>query len=212
MTNNLITVCIIHPDKKITSLLCGVLKQKNGFACTGIFASGEDALLRVPVLLPAVVILDIHLPGINGIECIKKLNPLCGGTQFMIYTADDDAADVFAALKAGAASYILSTSPATKLPGYIRELHNGGSPISSHIARKIILPLQQPLMDKQQHYGITKREKEILLLLDEGCSYNAVADLLFISSKTVRKHIYNIYEKMHVGSKTEALNRFFNRH
>jgi two-component system, NarL family, response regulator LiaR len=211
MTNNLITICIVQYNKSMMQFLKRQLHNKKDFNCTGIFLSGEDALLQIPGLSPAIVILDIHLPGINGIDCMKQLKQLCPGTQFMIYTEEDAGEDIFAALKAGAVSYLLHTNLASNMEQYVKELYNGGSPISSSIARKIILPYQQPAADTQKEYGITKREKEILLLLEKGNSYNKVADLLFISNKTVRKHICNIYEKMDVGSKTAALNKFFGR-
>ncbi len=211
MNNHFITICIVHRNKKNLQLLHQLLHNKEGCACVGIFLSGEDALLKIPKLSPAVVILDINLPGINGIDCIKQLKHLCKNTQFMIYTACDDNATVLAAFKAGAASYILHNSPLQELAGHIKELHNGGSPVSNSIARKLILSLQQPEINNQGKYAITKREKEILLLLDKGGSYNIIADTLFISSKTVRKHIYNIYGKLRASNKIEAVNRFFGR-
>jgi DNA-binding NarL/FixJ family response regulator len=211
MSNNFISICIILPNQTTTTLLSKYLNKAPRHKCVGIFSSGEDALVQIPEILPNIVLLDMHLPGINGIECIKTLKAVCKDTQFMMYTACDDEATVLAAIKAGAAAYILNSCSAKDLAGHITELHYGGSPISSSVARKLILWLQQPGINNQQKYAITKREKEILLLLDKGGSYNTIADTLFISSKTVRKHIFNIYGKLKVSSKIEAVNRFFSR-
>jgi DNA-binding NarL/FixJ family response regulator len=211
MSNNFISICIILPNQSNATLVLKYLNKAPEHKCTGVFLSGEDAMAQIPAISPNIVLLDIHLPGINGIECIKILKAVCKNTQFMMYTACDDETTVLAAIKAGAAAYILNSCTEKDLAGYITELHYGGSPISGSIARKLILWLQQPCINNQEKYSITKREKEILLLLEKGNSYNAVADLLFISNKTVRKHICNIYEKMDVGSKTEALNKFFGR-
>jgi DNA-binding NarL/FixJ family response regulator len=211
MSKNFISICIIHPNQHTSTSLSAYLNNTSGNKCTGVFSSGEDALKQIPELSPAVVMLDINLPGINGIDCVRQLKHLCKDTQFMMYTAFDDEATILAAFKAGATSYILHKSPLQELPGHIKELHNGGSPMSNSIARKLILSLQQPEINNQRKYAITKREKEILLLLDKGGSYNSIADCLFISSKTVRKHIYNIYGKLRASSKIEAVNRFFGR-
>jgi two-component system, NarL family, response regulator LiaR len=211
MRNNQISVCIIDSNKNTATFLSGNLNKSPGAVCTGVFSSGEEALKQIPQISPDIVLLDVNLPGITGIDCVKQLKKLCKGTQFMIYTACDGETTVIAAFKAGATSYILNSCSVKSLAAHISELYNGGSPMSSSIARKLIQWLQQPEVNNQEKYAITKREKEILLLLDKGGSYNTIAASLFISSKTVRKHIYNIYGKLHVSSKIEAVNRFFGR-
>ncbi len=168
-------------------------------------------MLHVPRISPSVVLIDTVLPGKTGIDCVSALRPFCINTQFMMYTASDDETTVLEAFRAGATAYILQSVPLSDLVVYMRELYNGGSPISSRIARKLVQWLQRPGINNQEKYNITKREKEILLLLDKGGSYKSIAESLFISSKTVRKHIYNIYEKLQASSKIEAINRFFNR-
>jgi two-component system, NarL family, response regulator LiaR len=211
MRNDQISVCIIDPNKNTAASLSGNLNKSPGAECSGVFSSGEEALKQVPQISPDIVLLDINLPGITGIDCVKQLRKLCTHTQFMIYTACDDETTVIEAFKAGATSYILNNCTAKGLAAHIRDLYNGGSPMSSSIARKLIQWLQQPEVNNQEKFAITKREKEILMLLDKGGSYNTIAASLFISSKTVRKHIYNIYSKLHVSSKIEAVNRFFGR-
>jgi two-component system, NarL family, response regulator LiaR len=211
MRNDLINVCIVHPNQYTTSRLSGYLSKTPGYMCSKAFSSGMESLKRVPKILPDIVLLDVDLPDITGIDCVKHLKQLCKNTQFMMYTSCHDEATVLTALKAGAGSYILNNCSLKALTGYIKELHQGGSPISSSIARKLIQWLQRHEINNEEKYAITKREKEILLLLDKGNSYNAIADTLFISSKTVRKHIYNIYSKLGVSNKVEAVNRFFGR-
>jgi DNA-binding NarL/FixJ family response regulator len=211
MSNDCISVCIIHPNQKISATLCTYLNKAGGFKCAGMFVSEMDALEKITKISPDVILLDVLYSGMGGTESIKKLKAAYAYAQLMMYTACDDAATVLAAFKAGATAYILSDSPPAELAGHIRELYNGGSPVSSSITRKLILNLQQPEINNQEKYSITKREKEILLRLDKGESYNAIADSLFISSKTVRKHIYNIYGKLHASCKIEAVNRFFGR-
>jgi DNA-binding NarL/FixJ family response regulator len=211
MDSNRINICIVQHNRDKAILLSEYLNGRQGCVCKGIFLTGEDAVEQVPKLTPAVVLLDINLPGMGGVECIRQLKHYCKGLQIMIYTECEDEATVFAALSAGANAYVLQTSPLTELAGHISELCNGGSPVSSSIARKIILSFQKADAGNQEKYGVTKREREILVLLGKGCSYDAVAGSLFISSKTVRKHIYNIYEKLQVNNKIEAVNKFFGR-
>jgi DNA-binding NarL/FixJ family response regulator len=211
MSNKLLSYCIVNANENMARGISGFINAKKGFNCLGIFLSAEETLQHLPRLSPAVALVDITMPGITGIDCIRQLKSQCKDTQFMMYTSCDDETTVLTAFKAGAAAYILSSGSLKDLAGHIRELHNGGSPISSSIARKLIQWLQQPGINNQEKYAITKREKEILLLLDKGGSYNTIADSLFISPKTVRKHIYNIYGKLKVSSKIEAVNRFFGR-
>jgi two-component system, NarL family, response regulator LiaR len=206
-----ITVCIVEDRYDIREALRILIHETGDCACVGAYASAEDALEAIPALQPDVVLMDINLPGIDGIECIRQLKPLCPKVQFMICTVYDEEEKIFDALSAGANSFILKRSSGEKLVEAVKELYNGGSPISGDIARKIVKHFQRPATSQQDAYALTAREKEILELLARGITYQQVADQLFISSKTVRKHVYNIYEKLQVNSRMEAVNKYFGR-
>jgi DNA-binding NarL/FixJ family response regulator len=212
MTENQITVCIVEDRTDIREALFALVDSQPNLSCIGTYENTEDALSHIPELQPNVVLMDIDLPKMNGIECIKLLKPKCPRVQFMICTVYDEDEKVFEALRTGANGYILKRSPPARLLEAIVELFHGGSPMSSDIARKIVLSFQQKPEEKiQEEYHITPREQEILQLLSKGLSYQELADKLFISSKTVRKHIFNIYEKLHVNSRMEAVNKYFGR-
>jgi two-component system, NarL family, response regulator LiaR len=211
MAPPLITVCIVEDRKDIRESLKILVNEPADCACIGDFANAEDALKEIPELQPDVVLMDIDLPGMNGIDCIRQLKPLCPRVQFMICTVYDEDEKIFDALAAGANSYILKRSDSDTLINSIRDLHNGGSPMSSDIARKIVRQFQKALPSEKEDYHLTDREKEILELLAKGLTYQQTADKIFISGKTIKKHVYNIYEKLHVNSRTEAVNKYFGR-
>ena len=212
MTETQITVCIVEDRIDIREALFSLVNSQPNLSCIGTYENAEDALMGIPELQPNVVLMDIDLPKMNGIECIKLLKPKCPRVQFMICTVYDEDEKVFDALRTGANGYILKRSPPARLLEAIVELYHGGSPMSSDIARKIVLSFQQKPEEKiQEEYHITPREQEILQLLSKGLSYQELADKLFISSKTVRKHIFNIYEKLHVNSRMDAVNKYFGR-
>jgi two-component system, NarL family, response regulator LiaR len=212
MTETQITVCIVEDRIDIREALFSLVHSQPNLSCIGTYENAEDALVGIPELQPNVVLMDIDLPKMNGIDCIKLLKPKCPRVQFMICTVYDEDEKVFEALRTGANGYILKRSPPARLLEAIVELYHGGSPMSSDIARKIVLSFQQKPEEKiQEEYHITPREQEILQLLSKGLSYQELADKLFISSKTVRKHIFNIYEKLHVNSRMEAVNKYFGR-
>lgn len=202
-----VTVCIVEDNTSIRESLVQLINLAPGCTCTGSFEAAEPALKKIPDLLPDVVLMDIDLPGINGIECIKQLKTLCPKTQFMVCTVYDEDQQVFDALAAGANGYLLKRNT-DKLPESIQELMAGGSPMSSDIARKVVLHFQkkEPV---QKEYDLTAREIEILKLLARGFTYQQAADELYISPKTIKKHVYNIYEKLHVNSRTGAVNKYF---
>lgn len=211
MTPPLITVCIVEDNKNIRESLKIIIDDSADCGCVGVFENGEDAVIGIPELQPDIVLMDIGLPGINGIDCVRQLKPLCPRVQFMICTVYDEDEKIFDALAAGANSYILKRSDSDTLINSIRDLHNGGSPMSSDIARKIVRQFQKALPSEKEDYHLTEREKEILELLAKGLTYQQAADKIFISGKTIKKHVYNIYEKLHVNSRTEAVNKYYGR-
>lgn len=203
----MISVAIVEDNKNIQQLLENVIKSDKGFLCLGVYSNAEDAVKNIPDMLPDVVLMDIGLPRMNGIEAVKQLKPQCPGVEFMMCTIYDEDEKVFEALEAGANSYILKRTEPQELLTAIKDLAAGGSPMSSDIARKVVQRIQRKT-DVKKEFGITPREEEILRLLAKGLIYKEVADQLSISVKTMKKHIYNIYEKMHVHSKVEAVNKY----
>ncbi|CCH53941.1 Transcriptional regulatory protein uhpA [Fibrisoma limi BUZ 3] len=208
---NTITVAIVEDKDEIRQSLSILIGGADGFVCRAAYATAEDALVDLPGHPVDIVLMDIGLPGMNGIDCVRQLKPLCPRTQFMMCTAYDEDELVFEALKAGANSYILKRSAPHKLLEAISELHQGGSPMSSTIARKIVGSFYQAPVKSSELDVLTSREREILDRLSKGYSHKEVADELFISPTTVRKHIFNIYEKLQVHSKVEAVNKYLGR-
>ena len=204
ITDEIIHVAIVEDDEEISRTLGLIIDGTKGFACKHIYNSCEEALKLLPETFPDVVLMDIHLPGITGIEGIKKLKPKMPGTDFIMLTIQQDDESIFESLVAGASGYLIKDIPPTELLNSIREVYAGGSPMSSAIARKVISSFHNndpsPLSD---------RETEILKLLCDGKNYRVIADQLFISSHTVRTHIKNIYEKLQVNSLAEAVQKAF---
>lgn len=206
-----IRVVIVEDDKEMREGLELIVQSHPSLECLATCPSGEAALETIPVVVPDIVLMDIHLPGISGIECIRQLKPTLPLTQFMMCTVYEDADKVFDSLCAGAAGYLLKNSPPSKITDSIIDLYQGGSPMSSTIARKVIHKFQLSAMPNTDFESLTPREKELLDLLSKGYRYKEIADKLFISFETVRTHIHNIYEKLHVQSRTEALNKAYPR-
>ena len=206
----MIKVAIVDDDKIIARYLSEIVSLDGNCACIAVCHSGKEAIDLLPRLRPHVVLMDLAMPEMNGIECIKILKHLCKGTEFMICTIYDEDEQIFDALEAGANAYILKRSEQDVLIAAIKELHDGGSPMSSDIARKIVKSIQGKI-NTSKEYSITSKEEEVLRMLTKGHSYQEIADLMNISVKTLKKHVYNIYSKLQVHSRTEAINKFFGR-
>lgn len=172
-------------------------------------SNAENAMPLIKQAQPDVVIMDINMPGINGIECIIKIKDDCPRTQFMIFTIYENDEKVFDALAAGASGYLLKKTPSEKILEAIIELNKGGSPMSTQIARKVINHFKKSKI--LGHENLTNKENEILNLLSKGFLYKEIAVKLSISTGTVTQHIHNIYEKLHVTNKTEAINKMYRR-
>jgi DNA-binding NarL/FixJ family response regulator len=206
-----IRVIIVEDDKEMREGLEQIVQSNPALECIATCSSGEEALESIPENIPDIVLMDIHLPGINGIECVRKLKPTLGFTQFMMCTVYEDNENVFDSLCAGATGYLLKNSPPTKITEAVIDLYNGGSPMSSVIARKVIQTFKPSAGQSTDMEKLTHREREMLELLAKGYRYKEIADQLSISFETVRTHIHNVYEKLHVQSRTEALNKAFPR-
>lgn len=181
------------------------------FRMIGSFASAEEALHELPHLAPDIVIMDINLPGMSGIECIRRVKARIPEAQFMMFTVYENDERVFDALKAGASGYLLKNTGLPQLIDALRDLYQGGSPMSANIARKLVTLFRDEHSDAQSSTQLTRRENEILQLLSKGLLYKEISDQLRISTGTVRQHIHKIYEKLHVQNRTEAINKAFGR-
>jgi|SRR5665213_530496 len=202
-----ITVAIVEDNTDIREAMRVLINGSSGFSCTHVYSSADEAVIELPKFQTDIILMDIQMPGISGIECVSQLKPLMPKTHFMMVTVFEDDDNIFNALKAGASGYILKrTSPAQILEA-IREMHNGGSPMSPEIARRVVESMQK---EKNKNTEIlTEREKQILDLLAKGFLYKEIAKELDISHETVKGHIHNIYEKLQVQNKVEALNKAF---
>lgn len=205
-----IQVAIVEDLKEIREALQSFISIDKDLLLTGCFSNAEQATEELPGLAPDIVIMDINLPGMSGIECIRRVKPLCASCQFMMFTVYEEDEKVFEALKAGASGYILKKHGSQKIIEALKELYNGGSPMSADIARKVVRAFHQE--DTLQDYKLTKRELDILQLLSKGMLYKEISQQLSISNNTVKQHIHNIYEKLHVQNRTEALNKYFGGH
>ena len=206
----MIQVVIIEDIREIREGLQMLIDSSEGFSCSRTFAAAEQAIAELPLSCPDVVLMDIHLPGLNGIEAVRKLKSQCARTQFIMSTIYEDDENIFESLKAGASGYLLKKTAPSKILDAITEVFNGGSPMSSQIARKVIASFQHK--DSIDETDIlTPKEKEILKALARGLRYKEIADEMKISIETVRSHARKIYEKLHVQSRTEALNKVYRR-
>ena len=211
MNEDKITVSIVEDSDTIRDALQLVINGSAGFECIHVYADAETALEDLPSREVEVVLMDINLPGMNGIECMTLLKNKMPDTQFMMCTVYENDDAIFSALESGATGYLLKrTSPAQILEA-IRELHEGGSPMSSEIARRVVEGMQGRKMSSRSLETLTDREKEILEFLAKGFLYKEIATELFISKETVKSHIHNIYDKLQVQTRTEALNKAFQR-
>lgn len=202
---------MVEDDATVREGLKMLLQGSPGFSCVAAYANGEDALASLPEVKPDVVLMDIDLPGINGIECIITLKAMNLPVQFIMLTVMEDSDAIFNSLSAGASGYLMKHTPPSKLLEAIEEVHRGGSPMSSEIARKVVESFQSSVVGTNIAYGLTKREEEILSYLAKGYLYKEIADLTNISLDTVRSHIRHIYEKLQVKTRTQAILIYFQK-
>jgi DNA-binding NarL/FixJ family response regulator len=202
-----IKVGIVEDQKQTREGLAVLINGSDGFICENAYETAEEALIEIPNLNLDVVLMDVHLPGMNGIDCVEKLKHQCRSIQFLMHTSFEDTDIIFNALKAGASGYLLKTTPPSKILEAIIDVNNGGSPMSSQIARKVVDSFCPENNKNFEIQKLSEREREILNLLSQGLRYKEIAGKLFLSVETIRTHIRNIYEKLHVNSRTEALNK-----
>jgi DNA-binding NarL/FixJ family response regulator len=209
-----ITVSIVEDQEPLRATLARVISRADGFVCIGQHGSGEAALENVPKEKPNVVLMDINLPGMNGVECVRQLKPLAPETQFIMLTVYEDTDNIFNALAAGATGYMLKRTPRDELLAAIQDVLKGGSPMNTHIARKVVqsfqraAPVASPVMEEA---ALSPREKEVLDCLAQGFLYKEIAEKLGISYETVHTYIRRIYEKLQVRTRTEAVAKFLRK-
>ena len=213
MTNN--SVAIVEDNHDIRHALEQIIESSGDFTLAGSCTTGEEALIKLPILNPKVVLMDIGLgDGMNGIEVVRELKASKPEILFMMCTIYEEDEKIFEALRAGASGYILKKTQPAKLLEGITELIQGGAPMSSQIASKVVAAFQNKSVATPTGTSLevlSKRENEILEMLSTGLLYKEISDKLFITTETVRKHVYHIYEKLHVTNRVEAVNKYFGR-
>jgi DNA-binding NarL/FixJ family response regulator len=202
----MITVSIVDDEKGLRESIATFVNGSPGFRCLSNFSSAEAALKGLPEDKPDVVLMDINLGGMTGIQCVERLKSLSPNMQILMLTVYEDTDQIFRALEAGATGYLLKRSSPTKLLQAIREVHAGGSPMSSSIARKVVASFQKSKQTAPTH--LSPREEMVLNCLAKGLTYKQIADQLDISIDTIRTYLRRVYEKLHVQSRTEAVAKY----
>lgn len=207
-----INVSIVEDNDQLRKTLARVLNRSEGFECVSDYANAEDALAELPKKNPNVVLMDINLPGMNGVECVRKLKQAAPQIQVMMLTVYEDTDNIFAALAAGASGYMLKRTATPELLESIREVHRGGSPMTAHIARMVVSSFQKSAAAAASATeDLSPREREVLDCLSQGFLYKEIAEKLGISYETVHTYIRRIYEKLQVRTRTEAVAKFLRR-
>ena len=205
---NPITVAIVEDNAAVCASLEQVIKASDRCRCVSTSRNGEQALHAIPQHRPDVVIMDINLPGLTGIECTARLKRELPRTQFLVFTVYNDSRQIFAALEAGASGYLLKRSAPDVIVQAVCDVHAGGSPMSAEIARKVVSSFQKPAAATNGIEALTPRELEILQLVTEGLATKEIADRSGVSYTTICTHLGHIYEKLHVHSRTAAATKF----
>lgn len=205
-----IKVAIVEDQKTIRELLYQMVEQSEECECVSLCSNGMEAIDQLPLAQPNVVLMDIHMPGINGIEVIKKLRSKMPNTQFLMCTIYEEEDHIFESLQSGATGYIVKNTPADEMIAAIKDIYRGGSPMSSVIARKVISSFQ-PSKTENTDYNLTEREWEVLQSLARGLRYKEIAESQFVTIDTIRTHVRNIYKKLEVKTRTEAVNAAFGK-
>jgi len=206
-----IAVSIVEDSDKLREMLVRVLNRADGFRCVSHYSNAEDALKDLPQAKPDVVLMDINLPGMNGVECVRHLKKIAPVIQVMMLTVYEDTENIFDALAAGASGYMLKRTSGKELLEAIDEVKRGGSPMTTHIARKVVQSFQRSPAAEAQTESLSEREQQVLDLLSQGLIYKEIAEKLGISYETVHTYIRRIYEKLQARTRTEAVAKFLRR-
>jgi len=206
-----INVSIVEDNEDLRATLARLINRAEGFHCVSQYATAEAALEGLPKDRPEVVLMDINLPGINGVECVRRLKQVAPEIAAVMLTAYEDTENIFNALAAGATGYLLKRAPRAELLDAMREVHRGGSPMTTHIARKVVQSFQKAPASPQTEAVLSAREQEVLDYLSQGFLYKEIAEKMGISYETVHTYIRRIYEKLQVRTRTEAVAKFLRR-
>ena len=203
-----ITIAVVEDDSRIRWSLTAILEEEDDFDCVGAFASAEEALVHLPKLAPQVVLMDVNLPGMTGIDCVRRLAVRQNPPQIIMLTVRQDAEIIFDALAAGASGFLLKPPTATELVNAVRDVSSGGAPMTASIARRVVQSFNKSRLRSPETESLSPREIEVLELLVKGFAYKEVAAELGISYSTVQRHIESIYRKLHVHSRTHAVSKY----
>jgi DNA-binding NarL/FixJ family response regulator len=206
-----ITVSIVEDNEQLRQTLARVLNRSEGFRCISHYADAETALQNLPKDAPDVVLMDINLPGMNGVECVRQLKQAAPKVQAVMLTVYEDTENIFNALAAGASGYMLKRTKTAELLDAIRDVQKGGSPMTAHIARRVVQSFQKAGPSPKPTENLSQREQEVLDCLSQGYLYKEIADKLGISYETVHTYIRRIYEKLQVRTRTEAVAKFLRK-
>jgi DNA-binding NarL/FixJ family response regulator len=207
----MIKICIVEDLPDIRNVLTERVNAEPGMACAGSYGDAESALGGLLYERPDAVIMDIGLPKMSGIECMVKVKSRYPDMRFLMFTVFENDDKVFDALKAGADGYILKREPSAKIIAALREILDGGAPMSRSIAQKVMHSFRTPPVEQPHHETLTARQAELLDLLAAGLPYKLIADRLSITEGTVKQHIHQIYQKLQVNNRVEAVNRYLGR-
>lgn len=204
-----IRVAIVEDQEDLRESLSVLINRAEGFQCVGSFASAEAALARIPLLRPDVVLMDLELPEMNGIECVRQLKDRLPDLKIIVLTVEEDPREVFQALEAGATGYLVKRKSLAKVLEAVRDVHEGGAPMSSQIARLVVQTFHQRGRLKTEETALTEREREILELLAQGYRNDEIAQKLHISLSTAKAHLGSVYHKLHVRSRAGAVSKYW---
>lgn len=212
-TESRITVVIIEDDPAVRSSLRQILRTADDLRCVAEYPSAEEAISSWPQLSPQVAILDINLPGMSGVECVRRLSEKSSGTQFVMLTVYDHNDAIFDSLAAGAHGYLVKPARAAELLAAVRDVHSGGAPMTSNIARRVVQAFKRPVTNgpRPGMETLSDRESEVLDLLAQGYLYKEIAVKMGVSYHTIHSHVRHIYEKLHVRSRAQAVAMYHRR-
>jgi len=203
-----ISIAIVEDDSAVRASLGGILQRAPDCRCLGDFGSAEEALQELSSLRPDVILMDINLPGLSGVECVRQLSQLLPATRILMLTVQEDPDSIFNSLAAGASGYLLKPVRAAELVAAVRDVFGGGAPMTSIIARKVVQSFKRAGPSRSETENLSPREQSVLEALAKGYSYKETADLLGISYSTVHTHIERIYQKLHVQSRGQAVAKY----
>jgi DNA-binding NarL/FixJ family response regulator len=203
-----ISIAIVEDDRGVRASLSGIIQRTTDCSCVGDFGSAEEGLRKLPSLRPDVILMDINLPEMSGVECVRQLSQLLPATRILMLTVQEDPDSIFNSLAAGASGYLLKPVRSAELVAAVKDVYGGGAPMTSIIARKVVQSFKQAGSSRSEKENLSPREQSVLDALAKGYSYKETADLLGISYSTVHTHIERIYQKLHVQSRGQAVAKY----